>query len=60
MTSKLLDFGFSEEQAAQLLKGKTINVFYGKVKYNKSSQELTTVYHAGGAKKVVKLQEGKQ
>lgn len=47
---KMIEYGFSEEQAAQLLKGKVITTFYGKVKYYKSKQELLTVYHATGKK----------
>ena len=52
--NKLLVYGFSEEQATQLTKGKEIRVFYGRVKLNKEG-ELITKYNDGRKNKVEKL-----
>lgn len=41
MINKLLVYGFSEEQAAALIKGKEISVLYGKVKLNKKGELIT-------------------
>ena len=55
MREKLIEYGFSENQAEQLLKGKEVNTFYGVVKYSKSKKEIVTTYHATGKKEVYKL-----
>lgn len=44
MKNKLLVYGFSEEQAEQLVKGKELRVMYGFVKLNRKG-ELVTRYH---------------
>lgn len=54
MKNKLLVYGFSEEQAAALVKGKEIRVFYGLVKLNKRG-ELTTKYNDGRVEKIERL-----
>lgn len=54
MRNKLLVYGFSEEQAALLLKGKEVRVFYGLVKLNKNG-ELTTRYNDGRIEKIEKI-----
>lgn len=52
MINKLLVYGFSQEQAETLMKGKKLNVFYGEVKFNKNTGELKTTRKATGETKV--------
>ncbi len=52
MINKLLVYGFSQEQAETLMKGKKLNTFYGVVKLNKTTGELSTTRKATGETKI--------
>jgi hypothetical protein len=54
MKNKLLVYGFSEEQAAALVRGKEVRVFYGLVRLKKTG-ELITKYNDGRVEKIEQL-----
>lgn len=53
MKEKLQIYGFPDFIIVDLLKGRTTLVVYGKVKLNRKTGVLTTIYDDGKVKKVV-------
>lgn len=55
MLTKLKDYGFSDQTASQLLKGKKVDTPYGIVRLNRKTGELITKYHKDKREKIEAL-----
>lgn len=50
--NKLIEWGFSQEQAEELMKRKEVTTLFGKCRYNKNKEILTITYSDGRVKEI--------